>query len=163
MKKQSKIFIIYFLTIITLLCAGCKKNPPEVTPIASPMVTEIITEPTTPIMQVNKIEVNPESQEINEHGSCIFIAKCSNNLQGTWYFVSPDWDAQYTVENIKTYAKDLRVTVNDNVLYLINVPKTMGGWMVYCEFPGGLITTTATITVNYRDQWEIDPYANKEF
>ena len=59
--KMQLIFIICFLTIITLLCAGCKKNPPEVTPIASPMVTEIIVEPTTPIMQVNKIEVNPES------------------------------------------------------------------------------------------------------
>ena len=159
-KNLNNLFICSIILIfICLFISGCAKKPfinneSVVSPVPNP----------TPIIEVaNTIIDNLEPQIVNEHGNCSFTAKCSKNLQGTWYFISPDWDAQFTIEDINSYAKDLRIVINGNTIYLINIPRGLSGWMIYCEYPDGLVTIPAIITVNYEEDWTFDPYANKEF
>lgn len=150
MKKLSKLFIILFI-IISL--TGCTKQTIQTSaPTFVPIVSSIPTEVT--------IITNPEPQTVNEYQACSFTAKSSNGIPGTWYFISPNFDAQYDIENIvANYAKDLKITVNNDSINLSNIPRQMNGWMIYCDFANGLTTTPVTITVNYYSDG-YDPYLN---
>lgn len=153
-KKNLNNLFVCWIFLVCLFISGCVKNS-----FNNESLTPITPNPTQNIEIVNTIIENPEPQIINEYGNCSFTAKCSNNIQGIWYFVSPDWDAQYTVENINDYAKNLMVTINGNTIYLMNVPGTLDGWMIYCEYPNGLVTIPVTITVNHFID-ETDIYLN---
>ena len=133
-------FLLYFILIFSCLITGCDKiaNPPIINN------QEIETTPTT----FGTIIIQPQSQEVEENGSCSFIAIRDDNAQGIWYFISPDWDAQYNIESIKDYAPSLEIyTIDNNILRLNNIPRNLNGWNIYCAYPDEKITDVVTLTI----------------
>lgn len=160
MKKQPNPiikFFLYFILIFTCLLTGCDKIINNTVPTSTPQLVEV-PQP-VPTIEPETIIIQPQSQEVEENGFCSFMAVRSDNAQGTWYFISPDWDAQYSINTIKDYAPTLTINIIYNELRLNYIPRTMNGWNVYCAYPDGSTTEIATITIKNLNNNE-DPYLN---
>ena len=111
--------------------------------------TEAEADPATVLPTVTK---NPTDETVEEGGSCLFLAGYENAVLAVWHFVSPDGQTDMTYEAAQAAFPSLEIR---NGMYsnlqLRNIPYSLNGWRVYCQYsnPGvGYVNTeTARITV----------------
>ncbi|MCR5088052.1 MAG: hypothetical protein K6C08_00895 [Oscillospiraceae bacterium] len=94
---------------------------------------------------------HPTGETVKAGGSCQFIARYKDAKWAVWHFTSPDGsrDLDYNAA-ASEFPKLVIKGGYTNVLDLLNVPDTLNGWSVYCDFSndvGHSKTTSAKITV----------------
>lgn len=155
-----------------MLLSGCVKESTskiiEAEPSNSPTIIENILTPSIipapsptliPTIQVTpkvfpdlpKVIKNPMPEVVWEGYDCWFIADYKNALWAVWHFVDPSGMFDLTYWEMAYYFPDLGIEngMYSN-LYLYNIPYSINGWRVYCEYSnndGSTKTQMALLTV----------------
>lgn len=180
MNRKQLIAVVLLLCTTVTLCACGRRTAPDKndtvaptptaltiqTPTPSPSTdasssqAEIVTpEPTpTPIPTPSPtpanlpiVTKNPTDETVIVNGTCLFVAKYQNAIWAVWHFVSPDGTRDLGFEVAQKEFPTLKIIDGGtNILTLQNIPETLNGWKVYCEFSnnsGKVNTEKAKITV----------------
>ncbi len=98
-----------------------------------------------------QVTKHPTGETVKAGGTCQFIARYKNAKWAVWHFTSPDGsrDLDYTAA-ANAFPGLVIKGGYTNVLDLLNIPDTLNGWSVYCDFSndvGHVKTNSAGITV----------------
>ena len=81
------------------------------------------------------ITKSPTDETVDEGGSCSFIGGHKNAIWAVWHFVSPDGKTDYRYEKAVEEFKPVVIEGGDiSHLKLKNIPYSLNGWRVYCEY-----------------------------
>lgn len=124
--------------------SGTNTSDPEPEPTSRPEATA------TPNVSITK---HPTGETVEPGDSAIFIARADHDSQIIWHAVKPDGTV-YDVTAAPDYtSSSLSVSgQGTETLTLSNIPLSMNGWSVECEFVGAngsrAVSNRAKVTVN---------------